>query len=357
MTSNQTKTIAANKVPMAGAKGGRRSGFTLVELLVVIGIIAVLISILLPSLSKARKAANSLVCASSMRQISTFMIMYTTQYKGAIPGNGWTSGAFLKTPKSTKVIPYGDANCPEICQTWDWMAPVAKLAGLKFNVEKGTADRTARFDTLCRAGMFQCPENDIVVAPYSGSPIKISTRMVPYVTSSIFQYAYDPDSSKDLGLYQSFINTGSYRPKINHIGNASQKIWLAEGARWTNGLAVAPDYNLTFDGGGTPGGQYSDYGPWSQFTRSYLTKGDYSVTNPLTYSMRHGGRSKKGKIGELRFNVAFFDGHVETLDGRTGMNPSLWMPKGTLLTASDQKNEMNAEAFNWYGSSTNRTID
>lgn len=60
-------------------------GFTLVELLVVVSIIALLISILLPSLRRARSQAKQVVCASHQKQISTAIWNYWTEWNGRVP--------------------------------------------------------------------------------------------------------------------------------------------------------------------------------------------------------------------------------------------------------------------------------
>ena len=62
-------------------------GFTLVELLVVIGIIAILIAVLLPAVSRARGLAQSMACLNNLRQLQTCWLMYANDHNGTLPPN------------------------------------------------------------------------------------------------------------------------------------------------------------------------------------------------------------------------------------------------------------------------------
>jgi|GEM_PF-895762 len=77
---------------------GRLKGFTLIELLVVVAIIALLISILLPSLSNARKQAAAAACMSNLQQVTSALAMYRQDERGYLPdgpvGSLWSEAAW-----------------------------------------------------------------------------------------------------------------------------------------------------------------------------------------------------------------------------------------------------------------------
>ena len=89
------------------APRSRRAGFTLVELLVVIGIIALLISILMPALGKVRDQANGVKCASNLRQMMTATLLFVQDHKGHMPGN---EGEYFNVDPEKRCWIYNGAN-------------------------------------------------------------------------------------------------------------------------------------------------------------------------------------------------------------------------------------------------------
>src|SRR5688500_7810567 len=76
--------VLARRAPRRG-HSTKANAFTLVELLVVIGIIALLISILLPSLNRSREQAKSVQCLSNLRQLGMAFTMYVNANRGHFP--------------------------------------------------------------------------------------------------------------------------------------------------------------------------------------------------------------------------------------------------------------------------------
>src|SRR3954451_22176664 len=99
----------------------RRRGFTLVELLVVIGIIALLISILLPALSSARERSRRTACLANLHGLGQAMFLYANAHKDRLP-NGNPPGKWKSYDGANQVMvdfardyvgTPGDFHCPE----------------------------------------------------------------------------------------------------------------------------------------------------------------------------------------------------------------------------------------------------
>lgn len=117
----------------------RQHGFTLVELLVVIGIIALLISMLLPGLNKAREQANSVRCAAQLRQIGQALYIYATNNKGLAPwGDAFAQGNSTSSSGGTALL-----------NSWFWMDTISIQLGVKPNATGVKVDQTSR--------IFKCP--------------------------------------------------------------------------------------------------------------------------------------------------------------------------------------------------------
>ena len=93
-----------------GRGGGRGRGFTLVELLVVIGIIAILVTMLMPALRRARNQAAKVNCQSQLKQISGALRLYADMFNGWLPGTQGICDS--RTVPSLALVPGDGATIP-----------------------------------------------------------------------------------------------------------------------------------------------------------------------------------------------------------------------------------------------------
>jgi prepilin-type N-terminal cleavage/methylation domain-containing protein len=359
--------------PSAPAK----RAFTLVELLVVIGIIGLLVAILLPSLNKARRAGNTIACLANMRSIGQALTMYCAQNNGYIPGSGNTTGKPLWNIASggniVQASIYHEAtgtNGPitirglgnlTVIQPEDWIGPLSIVMGLPLPVGE---DGRPRFVAYCNLPQFQCPEYTTALwtPGSSGDASQGAQPAFSYcaalgfmVTSFIGGHGAGTGWPGTAGVGGSpyFVIPSTYFPKITKIGKTSQKIYAADGNRITftypSGATPnlhTPTYVLSTDPVTINANTniFADYGvPFGDSHAWDLTADPVNISSSgfkpgfdaRSLSFRHGSTLQFGPQGAYYLNAVFYDGHAETINDVDASNPNLWLPAGTILNSSN----------------------
>jgi prepilin-type N-terminal cleavage/methylation domain-containing protein/prepilin-type processing-associated H-X9-DG protein len=266
----------------------RWRGFTIVELMTVIGIIAILMAFLLPALIGARRAAQATQCASNMRQVTTAMVNYAVEFRGKFPPN------------------------VGLLQTF-WYS----------------RDTTGRYikqavpgpDNQLVNGVFLCPGD---------------------MEGAVRSYAMNIWASGAVSAgVQAIANAPDPRGKLWDlgVGSSSNMILLLESFSAVHcpegspkPIGFAPPAVIGFVGD-SPGGRFYAGGGWGGYNAD---PDRFGFTDSHIAYYRHRGAKEPGTLGSAsgRLNIGFADGHVamhrgkELWDPATGRSTflAMWSP-------------------------------
>jgi prepilin-type N-terminal cleavage/methylation domain-containing protein/prepilin-type processing-associated H-X9-DG protein len=294
----------------------KQHGFTLVELLVVIGIIALLISILLPALGKARANANRAKCLSNLHQIGLAIEIYTTGTRdGSLPYGYW-NGSEPLDPNN-----YSNTNL-----AGDWTLLLAHALNSKQPVDYADYSASLQADemsTLGGRGIFICPDARDVSASSLYESYSAHPRLMPSLTGA--------------DNYANTISGGTnylIPYKIAHIKRSSEIILIFDGSceSGSNAVANSGAWSANVVGGALDASRMGydtyltdNYSLPGVPAESYMNGGNPASLTPPSGQLADLNKDSTGNWGNIRFrhnnntqaNALFVDGHAGTFSWKS----------------------------------------
>jgi len=309
---SQDRDVAITRRGRGTASAGA-AAFTLVELLVVIGIISVLIGILLPALNKARESARQSKCLNNMRQIAVATISFAGENKGWMPGRAGSGITKINSNGSIGGGTPADTQSPA-----DWIAWQRKKDSVSGELYSNAGDQNITYSALARymsvkakvhttpdqansiaaqvEEIFRCPSDNLASRPgYTGGATgpgayRYSYSMNDYFTNPI----QPPKNAAGMGVRFGSIFSG----KISSIRSSSERV-----------LVVCEDEQTIDDGVFKP------------------TAAQWGIDKINAVAARHENKFKKsmqagggGKQENARGNVGFCDGHAEFMSRKEAIS-------------------------------------
>ena len=314
-----------------------RGGFTLVELLVVIGIIALLVAILLPALTKARKLANTTACLSNLRQMGMAWTQYLSDSRGHLPYYMWqntgtadqvwsgywtgilsyygASPSRLLCPEAAEEVPfnnlpagksgYGDGAYGTLNYAWSGRYN-STGTGILYDVQPGLRPDTERFSSHGAFQMGTYAINYHMLACDATTNNKFSSVPQPNAPS--------PTSAAQAATYQAEF----FGAEVTQVRN-SVKVPLFYDSIWIDNEGTGDDaFDLPNQGSGSVGGNYVPLpGPY-QLSNLPDAPSPLSFPNLLNgQSALNGGgvfyRFLLSRHTGVSINICAVDGHAETV--------------------------------------------
>ena len=303
----------------------RKKGFTLVELLVVIGIIAILISILLPTLSAARRSANNAACLSNARQLTMAAMLFAHEHRGYVPTASDDKWAKINDPMRQKFAYRSEPTHVDKVVVYDQYSSLIPYLG-------GKMGQTFISAPEAQSKVFRCPADPALDQSPPGYQI-FNNVAGGYQAVS---YGYNAD----IACLSDLTGVGRFG-----LGDSIGVVWGPSGPGYTATIGQPLQCKLNRISKPSEVLLFADCGVRDKATGRFpLDRPDsvYYTTNWMDLNaipagdrgklsgvlktdwlkeripmLRHGGKKKTNGAQvtyvESRINVAFADGHAETV--------------------------------------------